>query len=56
MSGAFAGVVHEGDGSVMVALQRSQIGQDRRDFTGDVLVDGVQADERVEDQKSTRAA
>lgn len=51
MSGAFAGMVHEGDGGVMVALQRSQISKDRRDFTGDVLVDGVQTDERIEDQE-----
>src|SRR5271166_3873864 len=51
MGGALAGMVDEGDGGVVVALQGAQIGQERRDLTGDVLIDGVQAHKGVENEE-----
>jgi hypothetical protein len=38
MSGGLAGVMDEGDGGVVIALQRAQIGKDRCDLTGDILI------------------
>ena len=49
MRSALARVMHEGDGGVVVALQGAQIGEQRRDLTGDILVDRVQTDKRIED-------
>src|SRR5262249_59203129 len=51
MGGAFAGMVDESNRGVMVTLQRAQISEERRDFTGDILIDPVQAHERVEDRE-----
>jgi hypothetical protein len=42
-------VVHEGDGSTVMALQRAQIGEQWCDLAGDILVNRVQAYKRVED-------
>ena len=36
----------------MAALQVAQIGEQRRDFAAGVLVDAVQAHERIEDQQA----
>src|SRR5262249_34463386 len=51
MGGALAGMVDESNRGVMVTLQRAQISEERRDFTGDILIDPVQAHERVEDRE-----
>jgi hypothetical protein len=40
--------VHEHDGDVVAALELAQVREQRRDLAGVVLVDAVQADERVQ--------
>ena len=49
---ALLGVVDDEDGHAVPALQLAQVGQQRRHFTAGVLVDPVQAHERVEDQQA----
>jgi hypothetical protein len=51
MRGTLTGMMHESDGGMVVALQRAQIGEQRCNLAGEVLIDGVQAHERVEDQQ-----
>jgi len=51
MACPLAGVMHEGDRGVVVALQRTQEAEQRGELTGGVLIDGVQAHERVEDEE-----
>ena len=51
-AGGFAGVVHDEHSELVLPLQRAQVGKERRDFTAGVLVDAVQAHERIEHQKA----
>jgi hypothetical protein len=51
MGGALAGMVDEGDSGVVVALQGAEIGQERGDLTGGILIDRIQAHKRVEDEE-----
>ena len=44
---ALSRMVHEHDGEAKSTLQLAQIREERRDLTRDVLVDAVQADERI---------
>ena len=48
---ALARVVDEHDGAAEAALQLAQVGEQRRDLGGGVLVDAVQAHEGVEDDE-----
>src|SRR5271165_6876261 len=50
-SGALPGVMDDGDGDGMASLQSAQEGEQRCDVAADVLVDAMQADERIEDQE-----
>jgi hypothetical protein len=47
-AGALPGVMDEDDGEAMAALQVAQVGEQRGDLAADILVDAVQAHERVE--------
>ncbi len=49
---ALARVVDQRDGAAERALQLAQIGEQRRDLGGGVLINAVQADEWVEDDES----
>jgi hypothetical protein len=51
MGGALAGMVHESNRGVTVTLQRAQISEERGDLTSHILIDPVQAHERVEDRE-----
>ena len=51
LAGALAGVVDEHDGDGEPALQLAQVREQRRDLARHVLVDAVQADERIEDEQ-----
>ena len=51
-SAILAGVVDESDGDVEVALQRAQQGEDGGDSARIVFVEGVQADERIEQEEA----
>ena len=51
VGGALAGVVHEQDGGVELALELAQIGEHRRDLGGGVLVDAMQAHEGIEHEQ-----
>ena len=51
-----AGVVDDDDGDVAFALQLAEVGEQRGDLAGVVLVDAVQPDERVEQEQSGREA
>lgn len=51
MSGALAGVVDEDDSSLVMALQAAQVVEQWSDLGGDIFVDAVKADERVEDEE-----
>ena len=51
MGGALAGVVHEQDGGVELALEVAQVREHRRDLGGGVFVDAVQAHERIEHEQ-----
>jgi len=44
-------VVDEHDGDVEAALQVAQVREQRRDLAGEVLVDAVQPDKRIEDEE-----
>ena len=46
-----AGVVDDGDGNRVAALKIAQEGEHRRHFAAGVLIDAVQADERIEDEQ-----
>ena len=45
-------MVHDQDRDAVTALQIAQIGQQWRDFSAGVLVDAMQAHERVQDQQA----
>ena len=47
-----AGVVDDGDGNRVAALQVAQEGEHRRDLAAGVFIDAVQADERIEDEQA----
>src|SRR3989338_8029917 len=47
----FACVMHKDDGGLEQALEVSETGQERRDFTGGVFIDLVQADKRIENEQ-----
>jgi hypothetical protein len=49
---ALAGVVDERDGAAEAALQLAQVGEQRGDLGGGVLVDAVQPHEGVEDDEA----
>ena len=49
--GALPGVMDNGDGCGVSPLQFAQKGEQRCYVTADVLVDAMQADERIEDQQ-----
>src|SRR5262252_2091099 len=51
MGGALAGMMHERNGSAVTTLQAAQIGQQGSDLRGDILVDGMQAHERIEHEE-----
>ena len=51
MRAPLARVVDDDDGELVAALQLAQVGEQRRDLAGDVLVDAVQADEGIEDEE-----
>ncbi len=51
-AGAFPGVVDEDDSEAMAALEVAQVGEQRGDLAADILVDAMQADERIEDEHS----
>lgn len=44
-------MVHEYDGDVVAALELAQVREQRRDLAGLILVDPVQAHERIEDEE-----
>lgn len=48
---AFTSVMHEDDGEMKAALELAQVGEQRRDVAREVLVDAVQAYERIEDEQ-----
>ena len=50
-SGALPGMVDDGDGCGMASLQFAQEGEQRCHVAADVLVDAMQAHERIEDQE-----
>ena len=50
-SGTLPGMVDNGDGCGVAPLQLTQEGEQRCDIAADVLVDAVQAHERIEDQE-----
>ena len=50
-AGALPGVVDDGDGDGVTALQFAQEGEQRRDFAADILIDAMQAHERIEDEQ-----
>ncbi len=45
-------MVHERDGDGMAALDLAQVGEDRGDLAGGVLVDPVESDEGIEDEQA----
>ena len=47
-----AGMVDDEDGDVVLPLEITEIGKDARDLEGGVLVDSVETDERIEDEKN----
>src|SRR3972149_1955609 len=49
---AGAGVVDDGDGEVVGALQLAQVAEERGDIAGLVLVDAMEADEGVEQEQA----
>src|SRR4051812_42386518 len=50
-SGALPGVMDDGDGCGVASLQFAQEGEQRCHIAADVLVDAMQAHERIEDQE-----
>ena len=50
-AGALSGMVDDGDGDGVAALQFAQEGEQRGDLAADVLVDAMQADEGIEDEE-----
>ena len=48
---ALPGVVDDGDGDCVAALQFAQEGEQRGDLAADILIDAMQAHERIEDQQ-----
>ncbi len=52
VSGAFVGMMDEDDGDGMAALQFSEVGEQRRRLTADILVDAAPADEGIEDEQA----
>jgi hypothetical protein len=44
-------MVDDGDGDGVTPLQFSQEGEQRRDIAADILIDAMQADERIEDEQ-----
>ena len=50
MATILAQVVHEYDGECVAALERSEFSEEHRHFAGRVLIDAMQAHERIEDQ------
>jgi hypothetical protein len=51
MGHTLAGMVHERHRRVILALQRSQIGEEGCDLTGDILIDRMEAHEGVENDE-----
>jgi hypothetical protein len=43
--------MNEDDGHLEGSLEVTQVGEDRGDFGNDIFINGVQADERVEDEE-----
>ncbi len=50
-SSALPGVVDDGDGCCVTSLQFAQEGEQRGDFAADILINAMQAHERIEDQE-----
>ena len=50
-SGALPGVMDDGDGDGMASLQFAQEGEQRCHVAADILVDAMQAHERIEDEE-----
>ena len=50
-AGALSGVVDDGDGDGVAPLQFAQEGEQRGDVAADILIDAMQAHERIEDQQ-----
>ncbi|MBE7448976.1 MAG: hypothetical protein HS111_08780 [Kofleriaceae bacterium] len=51
LGAALARVVYEHDRDVIAALELAQVREERRDLAGDVLVDAVQAHERIQHEE-----
>jgi hypothetical protein len=51
VTGAFSGVVNDGDGEMVSALEVAKKGKERHDGGGDVFIDAVQPHKGVEDQE-----
>ncbi len=51
-AGRFAGVMHHEHGELVLPLQGAQVGEQRCDFAARILVDAVQAHERIEHQEA----
>jgi len=52
----FACMMHDEDGDVVLALQRTEVAEQRGDLTGVVLVDAVQAHEGIKDEETRRVS
>ena len=50
--GVLAGVMNQEDGQLELALEFAQVGEQRGDLGGVVLIDPVQADQGIEDQQA----
>src|SRR5208283_5281650 len=50
-AGSLPGMVDDRDGDGMAALQFTQEGEQRRDIAADILIDAMQAEERIEDEQ-----
>ena len=50
-SGALPGVMDDGDGDGAASLQSTEEGEQRGDLAADILIDAMQAHERIEDQE-----
>ena len=50
-AGALFGMMDERDGDGVAALQFAQEGEQRRDVAADILIDAMQAHERIEDEQ-----
>src|SRR5262249_20809820 len=49
---AFLGVMNDQNGKAMASLQRAKIGEEWRDLAAGVLIDAMQAHERIENEQA----